>query len=904
MTGEQIRYEIKYITATKSIKSVELIGTNILYHLKTGADYLQEFPDTGIIIIAVETNMDKHMFVTLSDGVVFDAGKIGVDNRILPAGQDGATYVPHIADGWLSWTNNADMPNPAPIKIVGDDGVSITSVKQITESGEDDGINTIEVILSNDEKYRFQVHNGSQGIPGVPGVPAGFGNVTASVDSLTGIPTVIVQTSGLDTAKNFYFEFSGLKGEKGEPGEQGQQGIQGVPGEPFQIKKIYTSVEEMEADFNNTDIEKGEFVLINTGNVEDEENAQLYIKSDTGFEFVTDLSGAQGIQGPQGPQGIQGQQGVQGEPGSPGTSVSINNTSVEYQISENGNTIPSGQWTNTLPEIQQGKFLWTKTVVNFSDGKELLIYNVAYSGKDTGNVHYSETTRILKSYFGDTTVVDDINSFASAGDTISSVIYSLINSNVVSGVDGLLTFFWHDSYWTMQLGFELNKNTHIRIRGRHGDNMLNWSDWKILLDSENFEPYIFTADNDGLVALRMPSFGYKNWIRTPSEGLLPAIKGNVSNGNCNLGTSTWAFKEIHVTLIQSMKYISRIATGTHLGGANGDVAVDLANGGYNMLCRFRSTNGVFNIGVYHSQLVAYYISNDYVNNNQNGYNRALVLMDENGRGVQPGVHQAQEYDLSGNGRISYYVSGNGRYRHLMFQARDGSSYSSNWAVVLDYNGFHPGTNNTYSLGSSNYKWSQIYAANATINTSDAKSKKNVSYIGKNSDCNTFFSDEKLIQFINGLKPCVCQMVDGNSGRPHHTFIADDIELLINTIGLSDHAMFIKSPKTVEVEEEIEVFIEKEIAEENGKIKIIKEPKKEISRDLKIVPGKYERGLRYEEVIPDLTRYCQILYSENENLKEEVKILKSELQNLKEDIQVLNFDYLKNEIQELKNIIGI
>ena len=95
-------------------------------------------------------------------------------------------------------------------------------------------------------------------------------------------------------------------------GQQGPQGIQGEKGEAFSIAKVYASVAEMEADFNNQTIKEGQFVLIDTGNVEDEENAKLYIKGKEKFDFVTDLSGATGMQGPQGIQGIQGIAGKDG----------------------------------------------------------------------------------------------------------------------------------------------------------------------------------------------------------------------------------------------------------------------------------------------------------------------------------------------------------------------------------------------------------------------------------------------------------------------------------------------------------------------------------------------------------------------------------------------------------------
>lgn len=108
--------------------------------------------------------------------------------------------------------------------------------------------------------------------------------------------------------------FKGETGETGEQGEQGIQGIQGVQGEPFAIKKAYSSIELMNADYSNTLIKVGQFVFIDTGNVEDADNAKLYYKGLTEWVFSCDLSGAEGITGPQGVQGEQGLQGPQGLP--------------------------------------------------------------------------------------------------------------------------------------------------------------------------------------------------------------------------------------------------------------------------------------------------------------------------------------------------------------------------------------------------------------------------------------------------------------------------------------------------------------------------------------------------------------------------------------------------------------
>lgn len=143
-------------------------------------------------------------------------------------------------------------------------------------------------------------------------------------------------------------------------------GINAV-GDAFVIVKTYPSIQAMQDDYNNPEVKKGQFVMIDTGDVENEEDSRLYLKGDTEWKFISDLSGAQGIQGlsayqvavqhgfegtedewlislkgdkgetgpkgdkgdtgekgatgERGPQGLQGEkglQGIQGEKGEPG----------------------------------------------------------------------------------------------------------------------------------------------------------------------------------------------------------------------------------------------------------------------------------------------------------------------------------------------------------------------------------------------------------------------------------------------------------------------------------------------------------------------------------------------------------------------------------------------------------
>lgn len=68
-------------------------------------------------------------------------------------------------------------------------------------------------------------------------------------------------------------------------------------GDAFTYKKEYPSVAAMEADWGTADVKLGEYVLINTGNVEDPDDAKVYLKTQSGWKFIVDLSGMQGIQG-------------------------------------------------------------------------------------------------------------------------------------------------------------------------------------------------------------------------------------------------------------------------------------------------------------------------------------------------------------------------------------------------------------------------------------------------------------------------------------------------------------------------------------------------------------------------------------------------------------------------------
>lgn len=78
-------------------------------------------------------------------------------------------------------------------------------------------------------------------------------------------------------------------------------------------------------------------------------------------------------------------QGINGQDGQNGTSVTVSGNSVTYQVGTSGTTTPTGTWVADVPSVPNGQYLWTKTVVNYSDGKSTTSYSVSYKGTNGTN---------------------------------------------------------------------------------------------------------------------------------------------------------------------------------------------------------------------------------------------------------------------------------------------------------------------------------------------------------------------------------------------------------------------------------------------------------------------------------------------------------------------------------------
>jgi len=176
----------------------------------------------------------------------------------------------------------------------------------------------------------------------------------------------------------------------------------------------------------------------------------------------------------------------------------------------------------------------------------------------------------------------------------------------------------------------------------------------------------------------------------------------------------------------------------------------------------------------------------------------------------------------------------------------GVTYLNNYSGTLVYiKGMIPVDNDTYDLGSSSYKWDDIYATNGTIQTSDRNEK------------NTIVDSDLGLSFVNKLKP-VSYKYNGKT-RTHYGLIAQDVETVLTDISkpTTDFAGFIKEARPDEFYKEAEPNI----------------PDGKSEGDLKAA-AHTEYGLRYGEFISPLIKAVQELSAEVETLKTKVAALEA------------------------------
>lgn len=102
--------------------------------------------------------------------------------------------------------------------------------------------------------------------------------------------------------------------------------------------------------------------------------------------------------------GKKGDTGATGPQGPKGDNITISLAEVRYQQGASGTTIPTGTWLSSPPAVTQGAYLWTRTVINYSDGTGVTSYSVARMGVD-GEGSVSSVNNVSPDGSGNVTLV-------------------------------------------------------------------------------------------------------------------------------------------------------------------------------------------------------------------------------------------------------------------------------------------------------------------------------------------------------------------------------------------------------------------------------------------------------------------------------------------------------------------
>lgn len=67
------------------------------------------------------------------------------------------------------------------------------------------------------------------------------------------------------------------------------------------------------------------------------------------------------------------------------TGNGIKSSSVAYQASSSGTTIPTGSWSSNVPNVSAGSYLWTRTTFTYTNGSTTTSYSVGRMGANGSN---------------------------------------------------------------------------------------------------------------------------------------------------------------------------------------------------------------------------------------------------------------------------------------------------------------------------------------------------------------------------------------------------------------------------------------------------------------------------------------------------------------------------------------
>lgn len=99
------------------------------------------------------------------------------------------------------------------------------------------------------------------------------------------------------------------------------------------------------------------------------------------------------------------------------TGVGIKSTTVRYGVSDSASTQPSDtSWQSTIPVVADGKYLWTQTIIDYTDDTDTVTYTYAKQGVkgDTGSAGSSVTVSKIEYQAGTSAITAPTGTWSSS----------------------------------------------------------------------------------------------------------------------------------------------------------------------------------------------------------------------------------------------------------------------------------------------------------------------------------------------------------------------------------------------------------------------------------------------------------------------------------------------------------